>query len=101
MTARSLGTLIVRVLSPTNNIYQGTAVSVSARNKVGAFDVLAGHANFFSLLTKSQVVVDTGSQNLTFPINEGLLKVKDNQVTLFVDIEPAYLAAEEVVDKPT
>jgi F0F1-type ATP synthase epsilon subunit len=83
--------LSVRVLAPTKSIYEGPAVSVTASNKVGQFDILVDHANFFSLLVESQVVVNTGSQNLTFPISEGLIKVKNNQVTLFVDIEPAYL----------
>lgn len=84
-------TILVRVLAPTKKLYDGMAVSITARNKVGQFDVLAGHANFFSLLSESQVVINTGSQNLTFPISGGLLKVKSNTVTLFVDIEPAYL----------
>lgn len=83
--------LAVRVLAPTKKLYDGMAVSITARNKVGQFDVLVGHANFFSLLSESQVVINTGSQNLTFPIGGGLLKVKNNTVTLFVDIEPAYL----------
>lgn len=86
------GSLAVRVLAPTKKIYEGPAVSITASNKVGQFDILVDHANFFSLLVESQVVVNTGAQNLTFPIGEGLLKVKDNRVTLFVDIEPAYLA---------
>lgn len=81
--------LAVRVLAPTRKLYDGKAVSVTASNKVGRFDILAGHANFFSLLNKSEVVVNTGSQMLTFSINEGLLKVKKDVVTLFVDIEPA------------
>jgi len=83
-------TMTVRVLAPTNKLYDGAAVSITANNKVGPFDILAGHANFFSLLTESQVVVNTGTQNLTFPISQGLLKVKNNEATLFVDIEPAY-----------
>jgi len=89
---RQKAELTVRVLAPTKRLYDGPAVSVSANNKVGPFDILAGHANFFSLLSESQVVVNTGLQNLTFPISEGLMKVKGNVVTLFVDIEPAYLA---------
>lgn len=84
--------LTVRVLAPTKKIYDGAAVSITASNKVGQFDILVDHANFFSLLVESQVVVDTGSQNLTFPISEGLIKVKNNVVTLFVDIEPKYLS---------
>jgi F0F1-type ATP synthase epsilon subunit len=79
--------MAVRVLAPTNKLYDGAAVSISARNKVGPFDILAGHANFFSLLPECQVVINTGTQNLTFPITKGLLKVKNNAATLFVDIE--------------
>lgn len=90
-TELSKAKLAVRVLAPTKKIYEGHAISITASNKVGQFDVLVDHANFFSLLVESQVVVNTGSQNLTFPISEGLIKVKNNTVTLFVDIEPAYL----------
>lgn len=74
----------VKVLSPTQAFYDGPAVSVSAINKVGPFDVLANHANFFSLLTKGDIVVNTGTQSLTFPITHGILKVHNNNVTLFI-----------------
>lgn len=84
--------LKVRVLAPTHRLYEGPAVSVSASNPVGPFDVLAGHANFFSLLSASDVVVSTGTQQLTFPLSQGLIKVKNNEVTLFADIESNNLA---------
>jgi F-type H+-transporting ATPase subunit epsilon len=84
--------LKILVISPQRRIYEGPAVSITAKNKVGPFDVLAGHANFFSLLTASNVVVDIGTQKLKFPINRGLLKVKANTVTLFVDIEQKQVA---------
>ncbi len=76
--------LKVKVLSPTQSFYEGPAVSVSAINKVGPFDVLANHANFFSLLTKGDIVVNTGNQSLTFPITHGIIKVHSNLITLFV-----------------
>lgn len=84
-------TLTIKVLSPTQTYYNGTAVSVSAINRVGPFDILAGHANFFSLLTKCDVVINSGFQTFSFPITKGILKVTNNAATLFVDIEPAYL----------
>jgi len=77
--------LAVRVLAPSNKLYDGPAVSISAANKVGPFDILAGHANFFSMLSASVIVVNTGSQLLQFVVSEGLLKVKNNAVTLFVN----------------
>lgn len=76
--------LHIKVISPAQTFYEGPAVSVSAVNKVGPFDVLADHANFFSLLSEGNAVVNTGTQNLTFPINHGLIKVHDNDITLFV-----------------
>ena len=87
------GLLKVRILGPTRSLYDGKAISISAHNKQGAFDILYNHQNFFSLLDECQVVVNTGTQNLTFPVNEGLLKVKSNTVTLFVDIDPSYAPA--------
>lgn len=84
----------VRVLSPTQTLYDGPAISVSAYNKVGPFDILADHANFFSLLIEGDIVVNTGFQAYTFPIHHGIVKVKNNQVTLFIDIELASLNEE-------
>ena len=87
--------LQVRILSPTRTYYDSTALSVSAKNKVGPFDILAGHANFFSLLTKGDVSVNSGSRILTFPVTQGIMKVTRNTVTLFVDLEPTHVVAEQ------
>lgn len=76
--------LHVKVISPTQTYYEGPAQAVSAVNKVGPFDILADHANFFSLLTNGDIVVNTGFQNLTFPMTHGIVRVADNVVTLFV-----------------
>lgn len=77
----------VRILSPTARLYDGGAVSLSAVNKVGPFDILAGHSNLFTLLEPSDVVVDTGTEIKKFPVSQGLMKVHGDQVTLYVDIE--------------
>lgn len=77
-------TVHVKVISPSQVYYEGPAESVSARNKVGAFDILADHANFFSLLTQGDIVINTGPQELKFPIQHGIVKVTQNVVTLFI-----------------
>lgn len=74
----------VKVVSPAQIYYEGQAHTVSATNKVGPFDILADHANFFSLLTEGDIVIDTGSQQLHFPIRHGIVKVTNNIVTLFI-----------------
>ncbi len=92
--------LHARVLSPTQTLYDGPALSVSATNKVGPFDILADHANFFSLLTEGDIVVNTGFQSFVFPIQHGIVKVKNNTVTLFLDIEAAKDAEANSVPVP-
>lgn len=77
----------VRILSPTDRLYEGDAVSLSAVNKVGPFDVLAGHTNLFTILEPSDVVVNTGDEMKHFQVSQGLMKVHDDVVTLYVDID--------------
>jgi len=86
--------LTVRVLSPTEIHYDGPAVAVSAQNKVGPFDILADHANFFSVITAGAIIVHTGTSDIPFAVSKGIVKVHDNKVTFFIDIEPAYLASK-------
>ncbi|MBW3538409.1 hypothetical protein KY386_02865 [Candidatus Parcubacteria bacterium] len=78
--------LTVKIFSPFQLFYQGEAVSVSGVNKTGPFDILHDHANFFSLMSAGDVVVDTGFQRLKFDINHGIIKVSGNRATLFVDV---------------
>jgi F0F1-type ATP synthase epsilon subunit len=80
------GRLKVKVFSPYETYYEGDAVSISAINKTGPFDVLYGHASFFSLLLSGDVVVQTGKDEHRFPINHGVVKVTNNVVTLFVNV---------------
>jgi F0F1-type ATP synthase epsilon subunit len=76
--------LHVKVISPAQIYYEGSADSVSAHNKVGPFDILSDHTNFFSLLTAGDIAINTGTQVLKFPIKDGIVKVTNNIVTLFI-----------------
>jgi len=79
--------LHVRILSPTQTHYDGLAVAVTAENAVGPFDILANHANFFSLLVQSVVYITTETQRYELAITQGIIKVRQNQVTLFIDLQ--------------
>jgi F0F1-type ATP synthase epsilon subunit len=76
--------LRVKVISPTQTYYDGAALSVTAVNKVGPFDILADHANFFSLLTEGDIVVNTGPNELRFPTTHGIVRASNNTITLFI-----------------
>jgi len=76
----------IRIISPYQTYYEGEAVSVSAANRTGPFDILAGHINFFSLLTGGTVVLNTGFQRLEFQIARGVIRVDHDNITLFADV---------------
>jgi len=76
----------LKIFSPYQTYYQGEAVSLTAANRTGPFDILPGHINFFSLLTGGTVVVNTGFQRLEFQIGRGVVRVNQDAVTLFADV---------------
>ena len=83
--------LYVQVLSPTKTLAEGTAYAISAVNETGPFDILADHAHFFTLLSEGDIRImatPNPEEAVRIPVNKGLMKVSDNTVTLFVDIEP-------------
>ena len=72
--------------APFHIYYEGPATSVSAMNRVGQFDVLPGHADFFSMLSPGEVIIETGKEPVSFYINAGIATVRDNMVMLFVNM---------------
>lgn len=78
--------LIVTARAPFHVYFEGKAQAVSAVNEVGVFDILPGHANFFSMLIPGEVIIDTPSGSVNFTITNGIIAVRDNEVMLFVNI---------------
>lgn len=77
--------LRVKIFSPNQTYYEGEALSLSASNARGEFDILAGHVNFFCLIDRCQIRLDAGYQKFEFPANRGVLKVTNDAVTVFLD----------------
>jgi F0F1-type ATP synthase epsilon subunit len=72
--------------SPFKVYYEGSAHSVSAANKVGDFDILPGHADFFSVLEPGDIQIETGKEPVNFSITNGIITARDNEVMLFVNM---------------
>lgn len=67
--------------------YEGPAESVSATNQIGPFDVLPGHADFFSVIEPGEVTIDTGAEEpIVFTANAGIITARSNEVHLFVNM---------------
>ena len=78
--------LTVIARSPFHVYYEGLAQVVSAKNSVGQFDVLPNHADFFSVMSPGDVIIETESDTLNFAISNGIIAVRDNEVMLFVNM---------------
>ena len=81
-------TLKIIARAPFSVYYEGEAEAISATNKVGRFDILPGHADFFSILKSDEVLIQPGGGKdpVSFTINNGIMTVRDNEVLLFVDM---------------
>lgn len=71
---------------PFDIYFEGSAKAVSARNTVGQFDILPGHADFFSILDPGTVIITTNDKPVEFEANNGIITVRDDEVDLFVNI---------------
>lgn len=80
-------TLSVIARAPFELYYDGPATVVSASNKVGPFDILPGHADFFSMLTPGEVIIEVpDGEPIKFTISTGIITVRDDQAYLFVNM---------------
>lgn len=86
MARKSIEPLNVIARAPFHIFYEGPAQIVSATNKVGPFDILPGHTDFFSMLRPGEVIIDTEEDEIRFTITNGILSVRGSDVMLFVNI---------------
>ncbi len=79
---------VLRVIAraPFHVYYEGQAQALSAKNKVGDFDILPGHADMFSVLQPCDIVIETDDEPVVFTINSGIITVRSDEVMLFVDV---------------
>lgn len=79
-------TMHVKVHAPFKVYFDDQAVSVSAVNETGPFDVLPGHHNFMTLVSACDLVVRTAQTQETVPIQRGIMHVKADEVVIFLDV---------------
>ncbi len=83
----NLNTLLkVDISTPFKSYYDDEADSVTAINGTGPFDVLPGHYNFLTLLNPCDIVVRLKDEEKRVKISKGIMHVRNNKVTVFLDI---------------
>lgn len=73
--------------APFELYYDGQASAISATNRIGNFDILPGHADFFSILAPGNVTIETTEKEpIVIEVSNGMITTRDNQVLLFINI---------------
>ena len=76
----------IKVYSPFKVYFQDVALSISAVNDTGPFDVLLGHHNFLTLLSPCELLIRQDDQEQRIRISRGIMHVKKDSVTVFLDV---------------
>ena len=80
--------LFLEVKNLEKVLYKGPVKSLTSFNKVGPFDILPYHANFFSIIKNKILINDQAGERKELSIKDrGVLQVMDNQITIFLGIE--------------
>jgi len=87
MATVAAATMHVKIYAPFQTYYDGPAASISAVNRTGPFDILTGHKNFMSLLVPCTIVVrNPGKPDFNLKVSRGVMHVKADKTTIFLDI---------------
>ncbi len=81
------GLLRAKIYTPFETFFEGDALSVTALNETGVFDILPGHHNFITMLLPCDILVRTpAGKDSIIPIARGLMHIKEDQLTVFLDV---------------
>jgi F0F1-type ATP synthase epsilon subunit len=67
-------------------LFDGEIKSFTSSNTRGAFDVLYEHANFISIINKNCVIRKLDGSVTEIKIDEGIVRVHENKVTVYLGI---------------
>ncbi len=67
-------------------LYQGQALSLTAINEEGPFDVLPQHSHFISIIQNKLDLVQPDGKTLTVPVTKAILKVYNGEVRVYLGI---------------
>lgn len=88
-TVNGRPTMHIKIYSPFQVYFDEEGYSMSGVNATGPFDVLPHHHNFLSLLGACELIirpVNTPPEEQRIRISGGLMHVKADRVTVFLDV---------------
>jgi F0F1-type ATP synthase epsilon subunit len=85
-TATHLELLNVRVLTPSQFLFNGQALSVSSINATGKFDILPQHANFITLIENQTITIQKPDRkSINFQFHQAIIYAARNEVSIYAE----------------
>ena len=78
--------LTIRILTPEGALHEGAATAVFLPGSLSPFEVLPDHAPIISALCAGEVRVVEGAEEQRFAIRGGVVKVRDNEITVCAEV---------------
>lgn len=89
----------VKVRDADSMLFEGEVDRISSFNEVGRFDVFPMHANFISIIQKELILFKGHEKVKELKIEQAILKVKQDSVSIFLGIESLTLDEDKIVEK--
>jgi F-type H+-transporting ATPase subunit epsilon len=77
--------MILEIITPEKNIFNGTVDSVILPGKSGSFQLLNDHAPMVSTLQKGDLVYEVNGKKETLLVDGGVLEVANNKVLVLAE----------------
>ena len=91
--------IILKVRDADTILFEGEVDQISSFNEVGRFDVFPMHANFISIIQKELSLFKGHETVKDLKIEQAILKVKQDTVTIFLGIESLTLDEDKIVEQ--
>lgn len=83
------------ILDTENTLFEGQVDRISSFNDVGQFDVYPMHANFISIIKQKLTLYHNREIVKELPLEQAVMKVKADQVSIFLGIEVFSLEGDQ------
>ena len=77
--------LKIRIITPSEALFDGEVESVTLPGTSGSFSVLDMHAPIISSLESGKVVAKTANGDQEYALNSGFVEVKNNIITVCIE----------------
>ena len=78
--------MILEIITPEKEIFNGEVTSVKFPGTNGEFEILNNHAPIISTLEKGEIRVITSNKNTeNFNINGGVIEMQNNKIIVLAD----------------